>query len=125
MKYRVPGLADAPAGREPVPAARYTLVVAKVPEVKRNKDDTADYLNWEFNVEGIENGKVWHITSLQPQALFGLKGLLAALEKGNGVTLLDGDDFDNTACVGLKVEGNVVVDAEYNNNKITQFFAVS
>ena len=125
MKFSVPGLADATTGREPHAAGRLMLIVAKVPEVKRNKADTADYLNWEFNVEGEENSKIWHITSLQEAALFGLKGLLAALEKGNNVTLLEGDDFDDTACVGLKVEGNVVIDAEYNNNKITQFYAVS
>lgn len=125
MKHSVPGLADAPAGNEPIEAGRYTLIVAKVPEVKRNKADTADYLNWAFNVEGKEGAMVFAITSLQPQALFGLKGLLAALEKGNGVTLLDGDDFDDTACVGLKVDGNVIVDAEYDNNKITKFYAVS
>ena len=125
MKFSVPGLADAPSGRECIPAARYTLVVAKVPETKRNKADTADYLLWSFNVEGVEGAMVFTNTSLQEQALFGLKGLLAALEKGNGVTLLQGDDFDDTACVGLKVDGNVIIDEEYDNNKVTKFYAVS
>jgi hypothetical protein len=50
-------------------------------EVRRNKADDGDYLNWELVViDGeYENRRLWMITSLKPQALFRLKQVLLDL----------------------------------------------
>lgn len=65
---------------EPLPEGSYDIEVDKV-EVRRNKADDGDYLNWELVViDGeYENRRLWMITSLKPQALFRLKQVLLDL----------------------------------------------
>lgn len=65
---------------EPLPEGSYDIEIDKV-EVRRNKADDGDYLNWELVViDGeYENRRLWMITSLKPQALFRLKQVLLDL----------------------------------------------
>jgi hypothetical protein len=74
---------------EPLPPGEYAVEVSKV-EVRRNKADDADYLNWEFVVlDGdYENRRLWFITSLKPTALFRLKSVFEQLD------VLDGDEME-------------------------------
>jgi len=66
-----------------MPSGWYTVKVTDY-EIKQSgpnaKNPGSDYINWEFTIQDgeFENRKQWAITSLLPQALFGLKGLLAA-----------------------------------------------
>lgn len=72
---------------EPLPEGSYDVEVDKV-EVRRNKADDGDYLNWELIViDGeYENRRLWMITSLKPTALFRLKQVFDELG------LIDEDD---------------------------------
>jgi hypothetical protein len=65
---------------EPLPEGSYDIEIDKV-EVRRNKADDGDYLNWELLViDGeYENRRLWMITSLKPKALFRLKQVLIDL----------------------------------------------
>jgi hypothetical protein len=65
---------------EPLPEGTYDIEIDKV-EVRRNKADDGDYLNWELVViDGeYENRRLWMITSLKPTALFRLKQVLEDL----------------------------------------------
>jgi hypothetical protein len=67
------------AGGKAVPDGVYTLEVIEVTEEEGQK---APYLNWKCRVsDGSAKGApVWHITSLSPDALWNLKGLLEAME---------------------------------------------
>jgi hypothetical protein len=68
---------------DPLPANQYHVAVTDV-EVKESgpnsKNPGSLYLAWEFTVQSgeFEGRKLWTNTSLLPQALFGLKGLIAA-----------------------------------------------
>lgn len=66
---------------EPLPEGDYDVEVDKV-EVRRNKANDGDYLNWELIVlDGeYENRRLWMISSLKPNALFRLKDTFLALE---------------------------------------------
>lgn len=72
---------------EPLPEGLYDVEIDKV-EVRRNKADDGDYLNWELLViDGeYENRRLWMITSLKPTALFRLKQCFEDLG------IIDGDD---------------------------------
>lgn len=59
----------------------YCLEVTEV-EQDKGADSGEPYLKWEFQVVDdpkFKGCKVWHNTSLQPQALFNLKSVLVAL----------------------------------------------
>lgn len=64
-----------------VPEDDYVIAVKDV-TVETAKESNKRYLKWKFQVaEGKYAGQaLYHNTSLQPQALFNLKGLLIALE---------------------------------------------
>lgn len=79
----------------------YLIEVEDV-EVKTSDNSGADYLAFTFKVaEGKFKGKkVWHNCSLQPQALFNLRGLLEALgyEVPQGPMELDPADLIGEQC---------------------------
>jgi len=74
---------------EAIPEGEYAVEIDKV-EVRRNKADDGDYLNWEFVVlDGdYENRRLWLITSLKPTALFRLKSVFEQLD------VLDSDEME-------------------------------
>lgn len=79
----------------------YLLEVDEV-EVKTSDNSGADYLSIQMKiVEGDFKGKkVWHNCSLQPQALFNLRGLMEALgmEVTSGKFQLDPADMIGLTC---------------------------
>src|SRR5690554_5581959 len=79
----------------------YILEIEEV-EVKTSENSGADYLAFTFKVaDGKFKGKkVWHNCSLQPQALFNLRGLLEALgyEVPQGPMELDPADLIGEQC---------------------------
>jgi hypothetical protein len=91
---------------EALPEGEYAVEIDKV-EVRRNKADDGDYLNWEFVVlDGdYENRRLWLITSLKPQALFRLKDVLEQLDllEGDEMELEWDDDQDVTSSSGPRL----------------------
>lgn len=66
---------------QPLPTSDYHVKITGG-ELRPSKSTPgAQYINWEFTIQDGEftGRKVWANTSLQPQALFVLKGLLEAL----------------------------------------------
>lgn len=101
----------------------YLLEVEDV-EVKTSENSGADYLAFTFKVvDGKFKGKkVWHNCSLQPQALFNLRGLLEALgyEVPQGPMELDPADLIGEQC------GAEVVHEVYQGKKkarVAEFFS--
>jgi hypothetical protein len=104
-------------------------VLAAVDEVeKKTSDDSGkDYLAFTFKVtqpEEYAGRKLFHNCSLQPQALFNLRGLLEALgfEVPQGVMELDPADLLNEVC------GISVVHEEYQGKtkaRVGEFFLAS
>jgi hypothetical protein len=78
---------------------RYLFTVEGVPEIKTSETSGNDYINWVFKTDG---GKVWHITSLAPQALFNLRNTLEALgvEVEETVMNLDLTEYEGLTCGG-------------------------
>jgi hypothetical protein len=72
-----------------LPEDQYGIEIDKV-EVRRNKANDGDYLNWELVViDGdYENRRLWMITSLKPTALFRLKQVFEELD------VLDGEEME-------------------------------
>lgn len=82
-----------------VPEGRYKVSVFTA-EMRTGKDSGKPYLNWEFRIQEpteFAGRRLWHITSLQENALFNLKGLLLALgvpeEKLKGDFDLEPSDY--------------------------------
>jgi hypothetical protein len=65
------------AGFEPLDPGRYKVVVFDVVQ-KDGRDSGEPYFEWTLKVDG-SNRRVWHNTTLQPQAIFGLKNMLIGL----------------------------------------------
>lgn len=84
-----------------LPEGEYVLEVDEV-EQKTSDNSGSDYLGFTFKVaEGDFKGKkVYHNCSLQPQALFNLRGVLEALgyEVPTGVMELDPTDLIGERC---------------------------
>jgi len=84
---------------EPLPGGKYHVKVTdgELKEAGPNaKNPGSQYINWEFTVQDgdYEDRKIWSNTSLLPQALFGLKGLLEAVGMDtNGEIDFDIDDL--------------------------------
>jgi hypothetical protein len=91
---------------EAIPEGEYGAEVDKV-EVRRNKADDGDYLNWEFVIlDGdYENRRLWLITSLKPTALFRLKDIFEQLDvlEGDEMELEYDDDQDVTTSSGPRL----------------------
>ncbi len=86
--------------------------VLKVREVELNESANGEYLTWVF--EGEEGGVVYHNTSLLPQALWNLRGILEAL----GQEVPDDEmDIDPADMVGLEMMGCVEMGDEYQGKK--------
>lgn len=89
-----------------LPNGQYVLSVTSV-EKKRSESSGNDYLSWEYKVsEGKHKGKkVWDNTSLQPQALWRLRGLFEAMgiDIEDGEIEVDLDDLEGES-VGVDIE---------------------
>lgn len=101
----------------------YVVEVESVEE-KTSESSGQQYLAWEFRVaEGKFKGKkLWHNTSLQPQALFNLRNLLEAM----GVEVVDGEmDLNLSDFVGERVGVNVEMEEYQGKDKprIVGFFS--
>lgn len=80
---------------------RQLLTVEGTPEIRTSENSGTDYINWTFKGKG---GKVWHTTSLQPQALWNLRNVLEAL----GLEVPEGAlDIDLSEMDGLTLGGEV------------------
>ena len=88
----------------------------KIDKVEAKKSQTGNpYLNWETSIiDGEFKGcKLWHVTSLQPQALFNLRNLLVAagLDVPKSVVKIDLDSV-----LGRIVAAKVVME-EYQGEQ--------
>lgn len=112
----------------PVPRGKY---VARVTggEIRVSgenaKNPGSEYINWEFTIsEGeFEDRKLWSNTSLLPQALFGLKRLLASTGKWGNDDLEGELDFEIDDLLGEEVGLSVAI-KQYNSedrNEIKSF----
>lgn len=90
----------------PIPPGVYTALVTdgELREAGPNaKHPGSQYINWEFTIQDEPHvgRKQWMNTSLVPDALFGLKDLLAATGKFE----VDGElDFDIADVIGSEVK---------------------
>ena len=114
------------AGGVVLPEGNYEVKVVEV-ESKTSDNSGNEYLSWEFQVvspEKHKGKKLYHNSSLTPQSLWSLRGLLEQLgvETPDEPTELDLDDLiDRT--VGAEVQHE-----DYNGKnkaRITQFFEFS
>ena len=110
------------SGFEPIPGGQYLLAVtdAEVKESGENaKNPGSLYIAWEFTVQDgeYENRKLWTNTSLLPQALFGLKGLIAACPK----TGLDPNGALDLEDIIAKMLGQEVVGIVVQKTKPEQY----
>lgn len=85
-----------------LPKATYNATVYAI-EQKYSNNGGNPYLNWQFKVQGGEhNGRiVFDTTSLQPQALWKLKGHLKAIDPSmdlSGAMSLDTDELLGKEC---------------------------
>lgn len=99
------------AGGRTIADNQYILTVNEVPTLETSPESGNQYIKWCFSVaEGKYKGrKLWHNTSLQPQALFNLRNLLEAME----VEVEEGDmDIDLDDFEGVSV-GAIVVNEKY------------
>jgi len=105
-----------------LPEGDYLLEVDEV-EQKTSENSGNDYLAITFKVaEGQYKGKkVWHNCSLQPQALFNLRGVLEALgfEVPQGVMDLDPADMLGEICGGTV---NLETYEGKKKARVTEFF---
>lgn len=109
---RIPGMKDVEGKRPLVAEGEYSVEVANVEE---REGQNAPYLAWEFKVVGgkFDGAKLYHNTSLAPQALWNLRGLLEAV----GVDVPDDDvDMDLEDFVG-KTCGVVIEHETYEGKK--------
>lgn len=111
------------AGGKRIPEGEYEVEVAAV--VAKESGEGKPYLNWELKiVDGKFKGtKLYHMTSLQPQALFNLRRTLEALgqEVPDGTLQLNLDEV-----IGLQM-GVEVEHEEYNGktqNRVTEVFSL-
>lgn len=96
---------------KPIPAGTYHAKITggELREAGENaKHPGSSYINWEFTIQDGEHEgrKQWMNTSLLPEALFGLKGLLEATGKFDVNGPLD---FDIESCIGCDVKIKVRV----------------
>lgn len=111
-------------GASAVPEANYLIEVDECTK-ETSGNSGADYLKFVFKIEGgAYNGrKLFHNCSLQPQALFNLRGLLEAL----GFEVPDGPmDLDITDLVGEKC-GVATANEKYegkDRSRCVEFFTV-
>lgn len=101
-----------------------TLTVVAITE-EEGQESGQPYLKWEMDGEGDDGskGKVWENTSLQPQALFKLRGMLEAF----GFEIPDkAMDIDLDELIGCQCGGDIVHE-EYKNKpkaKVENYFAL-
>jgi len=96
------------SGGSKVPEGDYVAQVNKVTQ-EYGQQSNKPYLQWELQiVEGKQKGKkLWHKTSLQPQALFNLRNTLEALEMEVPQSALEldlGDLVNSLLGVSVEIE---------------------
>ena len=97
-------LSGVESSRKAIPEGQYVVSVNDASMENSSKGN--DYIKFEFEViEGAHKGaKIYHNCSLQPQALFNLKGVLEAL----GFTIpAKAFDLDLSELIGLECEVEV------------------
>lgn len=101
---RIPGMKDVEGKRPLVAEGEYNVEVVAVEE---REGQNAPYLAWELKVVGgkFDGAKLYHNTSLAPQALWNLRGLLEAIgvDVPDDDTDMDTDDFLGKTC-GVVIE---------------------
>lgn len=93
-----------------IPEGDYLVEVAEV-EVAESESSGKEYLKWKFEVlepESCKGQSLYHNTSLQPQALFNLKGVLISLGMNvpNNTLEIDLDDVEGRQ-MGVTVEHEI------------------
>jgi hypothetical protein len=121
MGIRV-NLTDVGTGFDPIPAGKYRFKVTDgslETSGEQAKNPGAQYIKWELTVsEGdFEGRKLFLNTSLLPQALFGLKGLLAATGSWTEEELNQDLDFEIADVLGEEV-GAIVAQKEYQGDTV-------
>lgn len=112
----------------PIEPGTYPVIVEQV-EMRMGKTSNQPYLNWEFTVtEGeFEGRKLWYTTSLQPNALFNLKGLLSTLGVLEDQMSIDIDEGSNLMMYpevsGIAAQAVVVADV-YNGKPTSRVDAI-
>jgi hypothetical protein len=106
-------------GFDPIPAGSYQAKVTdgEIRESGPNaKNPGAEYINWEFTIQGgeFDGRKQWQNTSLLPQALFSVKGLLEATGRFTADQLNGDLDFEIEDVLGADVT-IVVRQREWDN----------
>ena len=107
--------AEASEGFDPLPEGIYNATVFKC-EHKVGKESQKPYLAWTFAIQdpGHKNRRLFHNTSLQPQALRRFRDVLLAVgytkEQLSGQLSLGQEFFD--AISGRPVRLNVTIDEE-------------
>jgi len=93
-KITIPGMAGV-EGRTLLAEGEYEV---SVEEVTMEEGSQAPYLKWKFKTDG---GTLYYNTSLAPQALWNLKGLLEALgaDIPDDDTDMDPEDFVDMSCM--------------------------
>jgi len=97
---------------EPLPSGWYTVAVTDG-EIRESgpasKNPGAEYIHWEYTVQEGDsaNRKVWDNTSMLPQALFSLKGLLAATGRFSDDQINGELDFEIDDVVGATLQVRV------------------
>lgn len=113
------------AGSIRIPEGDYLFQVMDY-ELKSKKDDsTSKYLNWKFKIVEGPGGvgkSLYYITSLKPEALFNLKGMLGDMGFKVPKSTVD---IPLEKCIGKQIAGTVA-DDEYENkirSKIQNVFS--
>ncbi len=98
------------AGGRSLPDGTYACVVDGIPELKESQGGN-EYISWTLKVDSgkYKGRKVWHNTSLQPQALWNLRNMLEAMgiQVEDGAMDLELDEFEGQAV------GVIVVNEKY------------
>jgi hypothetical protein len=93
-----------------VPDGQYVLAVTGVTQ-KKGAESGNPYLSWEFKVDSgkYKNRKIWDNTSLQPQALWKLRGLLECM----GLDVEDGEFEIDLGDLEGELVGAEIVNEKY------------
>jgi hypothetical protein len=93
-----------------IPDGQYVLAVTGVTQ-KKGAESGNPYLSWEFKVDSgkYKNRKIWDNTSLQPQALWKLRGLLECM----GLDVEDGEFEIDLGDLEGELVGAEIVNEKY------------
>ena len=103
MRIEIADFDDVQTGFDPIPNGRFPFTISGC-EKKKAIEGSGEYLSWELtcNDSDHQGRKLWNNTSLQPQALFALKGFLEAAGCD-----MESDGFNTEDAVGCKLDVQV------------------